>query len=58
MEKSGQTEQGKRPIPKHDGFRHLKGFQVAQLRDDVTLRFCGQYIVRGSRTLWSKRHTS
>ncbi len=58
MAKIGQTEPGEPLIPKHGGFRHLKSFQVAQLVYDVALRVCGTYIVRGSRTLWSKRHTS
>ena len=50
MAKSGQNEQGEPLIPKHGGFRHLKGFQVAQLVYDVTVRFCDKYIDRRSRT--------
>ena len=37
-------------IPKHGGYRKLKSFQVAQLVYDVTVRFCGKYIDRRSRT--------
>jgi four helix bundle suffix protein len=37
-------------IPKHGGYRKLKGFQVAQLVYDVTVRFCNKYINRRSRT--------
>lgn len=37
-------------IPKHGGYRKLKGFQVAQLVYDVTVRFCDRYIDRRSRT--------
>jgi four helix bundle suffix protein len=37
-------------IPKHGGYRKLKGFQVAQLVYDVTVRFCDKYIDRFSRT--------
>lgn len=37
-------------IPKHGGYRRLKSFQVAQLVYDVTVRFCGRYIDRRSRT--------
>ncbi|EXJ15817.1 four helix bundle suffix domain-containing protein [Imhoffiella purpurea] len=37
-------------IPKHGGYRRLKGFQVAQLVHDVTRRFCDRYIDRRSRT--------
>lgn len=37
-------------IPKHGGYRKLKGFQVAQLVYDITVRFCDRYIDRFSRT--------
>ena len=37
-------------IPKHGGYRKLKSFQMAQLVYDVTVRFCGKYIDRRSRT--------
>jgi four helix bundle suffix protein len=37
-------------IPTHGGYRKLKSFQVAQLAYDVTIRFCGRYIDRRSRT--------
>ncbi|MEW6428189.1 MAG: four helix bundle suffix domain-containing protein [Thermodesulfobacteriota bacterium] len=37
-------------IPKHGGCRKLKSFQVAQLVYDVTVRFCGRYLDRKSRT--------
>jgi four helix bundle suffix protein len=37
-------------IPKHGGYRKLKSFQLAQLVYDVTVRFCGRYIEKRSRT--------
>ena len=37
-------------IPKHGGYRHLKGFQVAQLVYDITVRFVERYVDRFSRT--------
>jgi len=37
-------------IPVHGGYRNLKGFQIAQLAFDVTVRFCDRYINPGSRT--------
>jgi four helix bundle protein len=37
-------------IPKHEGYRNLKSFQVAQLVYDVTVRFCDCYIEKRSRT--------
>jgi len=37
-------------IPKHGGYRKLKGFQLAQLVYDLTVRFCDRYISRFSRT--------
>src|SRR3989441_5533097 len=37
-------------IPLHGGYRKLKGFQVAQLAYDVTVRFCDRYIEKRSRT--------
>jgi four helix bundle suffix protein len=37
-------------IPRHGGYRKLKSFQVAQLVDDVTVRFCDRYVSRRSRT--------
>lgn len=39
-----------RLIPLHGGYRKLKGFQVAQLAYDVTVRFCDRYIEKRSRT--------
>lgn len=37
-------------IPKHGGYRNLKGFQVAQLVYDITVRFCDRYVSKFSRT--------
>jgi four helix bundle suffix protein len=37
-------------IPRHGGYRGLKSFQVAQLIYDLTVRFCGRYVERFSRT--------
>lgn len=37
-------------IPLHGGYRKLKSFQMAQLVYDVTVRFCGRYIDKRSRT--------
>ena len=37
-------------IPVHGGYRKLKGFQIAQLAFDVTVRFCDRYIDPRSRT--------
>ncbi|HVT74774.1 MAG TPA: four helix bundle suffix domain-containing protein [Lacunisphaera sp.] len=37
-------------IPPHGGYRNLKGFQIAQLAFDVTVRFCDRYISPRSRT--------
>ncbi|EFI34522.1 conserved hypothetical protein [Desulfonatronospira thiodismutans ASO3-1] len=37
-------------IPKHGGYRKLKSFQLAQLVYDLTVRFCGRYIDKRSRT--------
>jgi four helix bundle suffix protein len=37
-------------IPRHGGYHRLKSFQVAQLIYDVTVRFCGRYVDRRSRT--------
>ena len=37
-------------LPVHGGYRHLKGFQIAQLAFDVTVRFCDRYISPRSRT--------
>ena len=37
-------------IPLHGGYRKLKGFQLAQLAYDVTVRFCDRYIEKRSRT--------
>jgi len=37
-------------IPKHGGYRKLKGFQVAQLVYDLTVQFVDRYIDRFSRT--------
>lgn len=37
-------------IPKHGGYRKLKGFQVAQLVYDITVLFVEKYVDRFSRT--------
>ncbi len=37
-------------LPVHGGYRNLKGFQIAQLAFDVTVRFCDRYINPRSRT--------
>lgn len=37
-------------IPKHGGYRKLKGFQVAQLVYDITILFVEKYVDRFSRT--------
>jgi four helix bundle suffix protein len=37
-------------IPAHGGYQNLKGFQLAQLIYDVTVRFCNRYIDPRSRT--------
>lgn len=37
-------------LPVHGGYRNLKGFHVAQLAFDVTVRFCDRYISPRSRT--------
>jgi four helix bundle suffix protein len=37
-------------IPVHGGYRNLRGFQIAQLAFDVTVRFCDRYISPRSRT--------
>ncbi len=37
-------------LPKYGGYRKLRSFQVSQLIYDVTVRFCGRYIERTSRT--------
>lgn len=37
-------------LSRHGGYRGLKGFQLAQLVYDVTVRFCDQYIERRDRT--------
>lgn len=42
-------DQGKL-IPTHGGYRNLKSFQLAQLIYDITVRFCGRYIDKKSRT--------
>ncbi len=39
-----------RLIPSHGGYRKLKSFQVSQLVNDVTVRFCDRYIDKRSRT--------
>ena len=36
-------------IPKHGGYRKLKGFQMAQLVYDLTVQFCDAHIDRRSR---------
>ena len=37
-------------LSKHGGYRQMRGFQVAQLAYDITVRFCERYIERFSRT--------
>ncbi len=37
-------------IPLHGGYRKLLSFRVAQLVYDVTVRFCGRYVEKRSRT--------
>ena len=37
-------------LPKHGGYRRMRSFQLAQLVYDITVRFCGRYIERSSRT--------
>lgn len=37
-------------LPRHGGYRKLKSFQIAQLVYDLTVRFCGRYVDRHSRT--------
>ena len=37
-------------IPMHGAYRKLRSFQVTQLVYDVTVRFCGRYIDKRSRT--------
>ncbi len=37
-------------IQAHGGYRTLKSFQLAQLAYDFTMRFCGRYIEKRSRT--------
>ena len=44
------TPIGEPLIPKHGGYRKLRGFQVAQLVYDVTVRFCDRYVDKRSRT--------
>ena len=48
MPKIQRTEESLLPV--HGGYRHLKGFQIAQLAFDVTVRFCDRYISPRSRT--------
>jgi four helix bundle suffix protein len=48
--RDGQRKDNEPLIPKHEGYRRLKSFQIAQLIYDVTVRFCDRYINRGSRT--------
>jgi four helix bundle suffix protein len=49
-ENRGQRTDRESLIPVHGGYRHLKGFQIAQLAFDVTVRFCDRYISPRSRT--------
>ncbi|MEW6663948.1 MAG: four helix bundle suffix domain-containing protein [Thermodesulfobacteriota bacterium] len=49
MDKSGPSDTDSL-IPRHGGYRKLKSFQIAQLVYDVTVRFCGRYVDRRSRT--------
>lgn len=37
-------------LPPHGGYRKLKGFQVAQLAFDLTVRFCDRFVSKYSRT--------
>lgn len=41
---------GESILGKHGGYRQLRGFQVAQMVYDITVRFCERYIDRFSRT--------
>jgi hypothetical protein len=41
---------GESILSKHGGYRQMRGFQVAQLAYDITVRFCERYIDRFSRT--------
>lgn len=52
MDKSGRNGQRESEplIPRHGGYRRLKSFQIAQLVYDLTVRFCGRYVDRRSRT--------
>ena len=45
-----QKKESEPLIPPHGGYRKLKGFQIAQLVYDVTVRFCDKYIDKRSRT--------
>ena len=40
---------GEHLIPKHGGYQQLKGFQIAQLVYDITVRFVERYVDRFSR---------
>lgn len=37
-------------LPRHGGYRKLVSYQVAKLIEDVTVRFCDQYVDKQSRT--------
>jgi len=37
-------------MPCHGGYRNLKGFQIAQLASDLTVRFCDRFVSKRSRT--------
>lgn len=37
-------------IPKHGGYQKLKSFQAAELVYDATVKFCGRFVDRKSRT--------
>lgn len=50
MDRNGRSGDREPLIPKHGGYRKLKGFQIAQLVYDVTVRFCERYVDRRSRT--------
>lgn len=45
------VEESSEPLlPPHGGFRKLKGFQIAQLTFDLTVRFCERFVSQFSRT--------
>ena len=51
-DRHGRTPAGDddRMIPRHDGFKNTKTWQLADLIYDITVRFCDKYVDRRSRT--------